>query len=72
MLGWAFLVAFLTVGQLGELLRLPGWLIDVSPYVHVPRMPTEAFAPAPLLVLTGLAAALLTASWWRYRTRDIG
>ena len=30
-LGWAFLVAFLTLGQLGELLRLPQWLIDVSP-----------------------------------------
>ncbi len=71
-LGWGFLVGFLTVGQLGELLRLPGWVIDVSPYVHVPRMPTEPFALAPSLALTCLAAALLAASWWRYRTRDIG
>lgn len=71
-LGWVFLVTFLTLGQLGELLRLPRWLIDLSPYGHVPKMPAEAFALEPSLVLTGLAAVLLTASWWRYLRRDIG
>lgn len=71
-LGWAFLVAFLSLGQLGELLRLPRWLIDVSPYVHVPKMPVEPFTAGPLLVLTGLAVALLTGAWWRFRSRDIG
>lgn len=71
-LGWGFLVAFLTLGQLGELLGLPQWLIDSSPYVHVPRMPAEAFASGPTLMLTGLAAALLAGCWWRYRSRDIG
>ena len=72
MLGWAFLVFFLTVGQLGELLRLPQTVIDLSPYVHVPKMPVESFAVGPSLLLTGLAAALLAASWLRYRARDIG
>jgi ABC-2 type transport system permease protein len=71
-LGWAFLVAFLSLGQLGELLELPRWAIDLSPYVHVPRMPVEPFTGGPLLALTGLAAALLFVSWLRFRTRDIG
>jgi ABC-2 type transport system permease protein len=71
-LGWAFLVLFLTLGQLGELLRLPQAVIDLSPYVHVPKMPVESFAAGPFLVLTGLAAALLALSWVRFRTRDIG
>ena len=71
-LGWAFLVFFLTVGQLGELLRLPQTVIDLSPYVHVPKMPVESFAVGPSLLLTGLAAALLAAGWLRYRARDIG
>ncbi len=71
-LGWAFLVFFLTVGQLGELLRLPQKVIDLSPYVHVPKMPVESFAVGPSLLLTGLAATLLAASWLRYRSRDIG
>jgi len=71
-LGWVFLVAFLTFGQLGELLRLPQWVIDLSPYVHVPKMPVESFTAGPSLVLTGIAAVLLAGSWLRYRTRDIG
>ena len=72
MLGWAVLGLFFVLGQLGELLGLPGWVIGLSPYTHAPAMPAEAFAPAPALVLTALAAALLAAAWWRYRARDIG
>ena len=47
-------------------------MIDLSPYVHVPRMPVEAFRGAPAAVLTALAAACLVGAWWRFRTRDIG
>ncbi|MET0837504.1 MAG: ABC transporter permease [Marmoricola sp.] len=71
-LGWGFLVLFLTVGQLGELLRLPQWVIDLSPYVHVPRMPVESFTAGTSVVMTLIAALLLAASWLRFRTRDIG
>jgi ABC-2 type transport system permease protein len=71
-LGWAFLVTFLTLGQLGELLQLPQWMIDLSPYVHVPKMPVESFTAGSSLVLTAIALALLVGSWLRYRTRDIG
>ncbi|MGZ4450431.1 MAG: hypothetical protein ACXVW4_11600, partial [Nocardioides sp.] len=71
-LGWAVLGACFVVGQLGELLRLPAWVTDLSPYAHSPAMPAEAWRTAPVLVLTGLAAALLGAAWWRYGERDIG
>jgi ABC-2 type transport system permease protein len=70
--GWALLVAFLTLGQLGELLRLPRWLVDASPYAHVPTMPVESFALAPAATMTGLAALVLAAAWWRFCSRDIG
>jgi ABC-2 type transport system permease protein len=71
-LGWALLVLFLTLGQLGELLQLPQRLIDLSPYVHVPRMPVEAFTAGSSMVMAALAAALLVVAWLRFRTRDIG
>ena len=70
--GWIFVVGFLTVGQLGELLRLPQWVIDLSPYVHVPRMPVESFEATPVLVMSALAVALLGVGWLGYRSRDIG
>ena len=47
-------------------------MIDLSPYVHVPKMPVESFAAGPTVVLTALAALLLALGWLRFRTRDIG
>jgi len=44
----------------------------LSPYTHLPAMPVEAFAPAPAVALTAVAAALTAAAWWRFRERDIG
>ena len=70
-LGWAAVAAFFALGQLGELLDLPGAVTGLSPYTHLPAMPVEAFAPAPALTLAGLAAALVVAAWWRFRERDI-
>ena len=48
--GWALLAVFVTLGQLGESLRLPAWVIGLSPYHHVPKCPAEAFAWRPVLV----------------------
>ena len=70
--GWGVVVVCATLGQIGELLGLPDWTLDLSPYSHAPRMPLDDFAPAPALVLTVIAAALVTLSWLRYRSRDIG
>ncbi len=70
--GWGVVVVFATLGQIGELLGLPHWVLDLSPYTHAPHMPLEAFRPGPAVVLTAIAAALLAFSWLRYRSRDIG
>ena len=71
-LGWGVVVLFATLGQVGELLGLPRWVLDLSPYSHAPRMPVDDFAPGPALALCLVAAVLLALSWLRYRSRDIG
>jgi ABC-2 type transport system permease protein len=71
-LGWGVVVLFATLGQIGELLGLPQWVLDLSPYSHAPRMPLADFETGPAIVLCLVAAALLAASWARYRSRDIG
>lgn len=68
---WGLLVAFVTLGQIGELLQLPARLLDLSPYTHVPSMPVEDFTLAPELLLALVATALIIGAWARYRTRDI-
>ncbi|MCW2818592.1 MAG: hypothetical protein JWR42_1379 [Marmoricola sp.] len=70
--GWGLLVAFLTLGQLGELLGLPRWSTRASPYAHVPRVPAEPFTPASTIVMSGLTLVVLGAAWWSFRSRDVG
>jgi ABC-2 type transport system permease protein len=72
LLGWGIVVLFATLGQIGELLGLPDWLLRLSPYTHSPMMPQQDFEPRPALTLTAIAAVLLLAAWSRFRTRDIG
>ena len=70
--GWAVLALFVTVGQVGPGLDLPGWVLGLSPFHHVPRYPSEAFAWRPEVVMTVLTALVLGVAWTRYRSRDIG
>src|SRR5690606_31122678 len=38
-LGWVALVGFLLLGQLGPMLRLDQWAMNLSPYAHLPKLP---------------------------------
>ncbi|MCW2783955.1 MAG: hypothetical protein JWP74_472 [Marmoricola sp.] len=71
-LGWALVGAFVSLGQLGDLLRLPGSVTGLSPYSHVPAVPAVSFDAAPELALAAVTVATVLAAWTRYRTRDIG
>jgi ABC-2 type transport system permease protein len=44
----------------GPSMGLPVWLLDLSPFTHVPNAPAVAISYGPLLGL-GLAGALLAA-----------
>lgn len=70
-LGWSLLAGGLILGQFGELLRLPSWVQDLSPFRHSAVMPVEPFDPAAALALT--AVALLGAGIAAYliRRRDL-
>lgn len=71
-LGWALLGLFLLLGQVGELLGLPAWVVRLSPYGHVPRLPSESFTVLPEAALTGIAALVAVLALWCYRARDVG
>jgi ABC-2 type transport system permease protein len=69
--GWTVVAAVVLVAFFGPLLRFPAWLMDISPFTHVPKLPGAAVHPAPFLWLA-LAAALLTATGLAaLRHRDI-
>lgn len=69
---WGAVAASLVIGQLGQILRLEGWVTGLSPYSHLPQMPGSEMRILPLVVLSGLAAVLAAAGITGFRRRDIG
>lgn len=69
--GWGALVLGLVLGQFGELLGLPVWMQDLSPFRHSSAMPAEAFDPAGAVLMAAIAIALAVAAGRLIRERDL-
>jgi ABC-2 type transport system permease protein len=69
---WAALVVFLLFGQFGQILRLPQWVLDLSPFTHLPRTLGADAALTPLVWMAVIAAALLGVGFAGFRRRDVG
>ena len=70
-LAWAALATTLVMGQLGAVLDLPQWALNASPFTHVPLLPAEELAAAPVLWLSAAAIALGTVGFAAFRRRDL-
>lgn len=68
---WGALVAFLLIGEFGPLFDLPGWVMDLSPFAHVPRIPGGDLDVASLAGLVVAAAALGAAGAVGTHRRDV-
>ncbi|HKY65908.1 MAG TPA: hypothetical protein VJM49_06040 [Acidimicrobiales bacterium] len=69
---WAALGLFVVVGLFGELFELPGWLMDVSPFQHVPQVPVADASVGSALALLAVAAGLVAVGVVGLRRRDVG
>jgi ABC-2 type transport system permease protein len=68
---WGLLVAFFLLDELGPLLSLPSWTMNLSPFAHIPKLPGATMTWTPVVALTLLAAALVIAGALRFRQRDL-
>ncbi|MGE0137812.1 MAG: ABC transporter permease [Ilumatobacteraceae bacterium] len=68
---WAALGFCFVVGFLGDVLDLPGWMRDVSPFEHAPLVPGENFTIGPLIVTLLIVVALLSTGGIAVERRDI-
>jgi ABC-2 type transport system permease protein len=71
LLAWGLLAVFLLVGELGAILKLPDWMMGLSPFDHLGTLPggdADAAGRVGLLVVTLAALAVRAAG---FRRRDL-
>jgi ABC-2 type transport system permease protein len=68
---WAVIGYSFVAIYLGLLLNFPEWTIQITPFGHIPQLPVDEFALAPLAVIAAIAVALTGVGAWRYADRDI-
>ncbi|MBM6400288.1 ABC transporter permease [Phycicoccus sonneratiae] len=68
---WAVVGVVAVVALLGPGLRMPGWLLDLSPTMHVGDPPVGAVAVGGVVGLTLVAAGLVAAGMAGFRRRTV-
>jgi ABC-2 type transport system permease protein len=69
---WGALAVAFTVGFFGPLLDLPAWLVDASPFSHVPQVPVAEVTAGSLTALIAIAVGLGAVGLIGWRRRDVG
>lgn len=70
-LAWVAVSLCWGVLMAGAVLDLDQWVLDISPFTHVPHLPGGAAPATPLVALTAVAAALTLAGLLTFRRRDV-
>jgi len=68
---WAVLAVVLSITMFGEPLQLSRWLIDASPFAHLPKLPAAELTLTPVLWLLAVAGLLAAAGLAAFRRRDL-
>jgi len=68
---WGVLGVCLLIGLVGPSVQLSHWVLDISPFVHVPRLPGGALSATPLAWLAAVVVVVAAAGLTGIRRRDI-
>ncbi|PWU59918.1 ABC transporter permease [Micromonospora globispora] len=68
---WAVLAVCVLLGQLGAVLELNQWLLDLSPFTHTPQVLREHWSATPLWALAALALLMALTGLTAFRHRDV-
>jgi ABC-2 type transport system permease protein len=71
LVAWALLLGFLVLGQLGQILRFPQWLLNLSPFSHVATSTPSDISVVPIAVLLGVVFFLTGLGLSGFRRRDL-
>jgi ABC-2 type transport system permease protein len=68
---WGPLAICLLIGLTGAAVQVDQWVMDLSPFTHVPRLPGGTATATPLVTLAAIAAVLTLAGLAGLRRRDL-
>jgi ABC-2 type transport system permease protein len=69
---WVLVAGCFAVGFLGQVLQLPQWVVDLSPFQHTPQLPAASLSVPSLAVLTLIGLSLTGIGALAFPRRDIG
>ncbi|MFH9041861.1 ABC transporter permease [Streptomyces sp. NPDC017966] len=69
--GWGVLGLFGFLTLVGPQLKVSQYVLDVSPFTHVPKLPGNAVSATPLVVMGALALVGVAATLVAFRRRDL-
>lgn len=68
---WAALAACFVIGWMGDLLKFPEWLMDLSPFNRTPLVPVVDYDAVPLVVMLAIAGGFAAVGAVGLRRRDL-
>ncbi len=68
---WGALAICLVISLVGTALRFDQWVLDISPFTHIPHLPGGQLTATPLVALSAVAAVLVAAGLVGLRRRDV-
>jgi polyether ionophore transport system permease protein len=68
---WGVLAVYLVLLTVGASLQLDHWLLDLSPFTHIPKAPGLDVSATPLVWLAAIAVVLTAAGLTGLQRRDI-
>lgn len=70
-LAWLLPVYGFIVGYLGTLLQFPDWMVNLSPFGHIPGLPVDPMEWLPIVLLTLAGVGLTIVGMALFRRRDL-
>lgn len=68
---WSMFAGTLVISQFGVLLKLPQFIMNLSPFSHLTNMPAQPVEYLPLTILTGVALISTVAGLILFRQRNV-
>ena len=68
---WGALAVYFVFAFLGDVLRLPDWVLKLSPFESTPALPAAGLAVLPIAVITIIAAGLMLVGLAALQRRDV-